>query len=119
MNAGFPASYVRSLQFLLNLQPQGQGCIHDSSSQLLVEGGQSIHQRLQWPWVQKWVKALSDAQTLEALEALTSNAKYREGLEKLKGRNDARGQELQAIASKRAAELSEVAAQPEDDMVPA
>lgn len=55
MNAGFPASYVRSLQFLLNLQPQWQGCIHDSSTQLLVEGGQSIHQRLQWPWVQKWV----------------------------------------------------------------
>lgn len=54
MNAGFPASHIRSLQFLLNLQPQGQGCIHDSSSQLLVEGGQSIYQRLQWPWVQKW-----------------------------------------------------------------
>lgn len=71
------------------------------------------------PWVQKWVKALSEAPTLESLETLTSNARYREGLEKLKGRNDVRGQELQDIASKRAAELSEVAAQPEDDMVPA
>lgn len=71
------------------------------------------------PWVQKWAKALSDAQSLEALEALTSNAKYREGLEKLNGRNDARGQQLQDTAGHRAAELNEVAAQPEDDMVPA
>lgn len=30
-------------------------CIHDSSTRLLVEGGQSIQQRLQWPWVQKQV----------------------------------------------------------------
>ncbi|MCW2264118.1 hypothetical protein M2305_000065 [Gluconobacter cerinus] len=87
---------------------------------LRVQQEQQVAQQDPWaPWVQKWVKALSEAPTLESLEILTSNAKYRDGLEKLKGRNDARGQELQAIASKRAAELSEVAAQPEDDMVPA
>lgn len=71
------------------------------------------------PWVNRWVAALSQAPSLVRLEELTANVKYREGLEKLSGRDDPRAQELQNAAAQRVEELTQAAPEAADDMVPA